>query len=120
MNRKQRRAASKQADAIVPTSGAASADSAVVVPPAEAPKAPAAAPPPDNAILELVRREKPATPAAMVDLLADLFLQGDLAADERKKLVDFAAAGEPKDAERDKRIRETAHALMTMAEFTLA
>jgi hypothetical protein len=76
--------------------------------------------PPDNAVLELVNREKPATPAATVDLLADLFLQGDLDSEERKKLLEFASAGEPKDADRDKRIREIAHALMTMAEYTLA
>jgi hypothetical protein len=71
-------------------------------------------------VLVLVKKEKPATPAATVDLLVDLFLQGDLDSEERKKLLEFASAGEPKDADRDKRIREIAHALMTMAEYTLA
>jgi uncharacterized protein DUF1800 len=89
------------------------------VPPAVASK-PIPPQPPENAITKLIQAEKPATPAAIVELLSDIFLQGDLAPEERKKLIDFIAEGDPKDAVRDSRIRETAHALMTMAEYTLA
>ena len=92
---------------------------ATQVPPAGASK-PGAPAPLENAVAKLIQAEKPATPAATVDLLSDVFLQGDLAPDDRKKLIEFVAEGDPKDAARDARIRETAHALMTMAEYTLA
>jgi hypothetical protein len=99
-----------------PDDGTAATPVFDTVPPAAKP----APLPPDSALVELVRKANAATPADTVDLLADVFLQGDVAPDDRKKLIEFAAASDPKDAERDKRIRETAHALMTMAEYTLA
>jgi hypothetical protein len=67
-----------------------------------------------------LEREKPTTLPAAVDLLSDVFLQGDISPDDRKKLIDFVSHGDPKDADRQRRLREAAHALMTMPEFSLA
>jgi uncharacterized protein (DUF1800 family) len=71
-------------------------------------------------VVAVVRREKAETAAAAVDVLADLFLQGDVDGDTRKKLTAFFAEGDPKDAAWEQRVRETAHALMTLPEYTLA
>jgi len=45
---------------------------------------------------------------------------GDIDADTRKKLTAFLGEGDPKDAAWEQRVRETAHALMTLPEYTLA
>jgi uncharacterized protein (DUF1800 family) len=92
-------------------------------PPVVAPAKPAevsSAPEPASGLVALVQREKATAPAAVVDLLADLLLQGDIDAEARKKLIAFVEDGQPKDAARQQRVRETAHALMTLPEYTLA
>lgn len=70
--------------------------------------------------LNWVKAAKPASPDAMVDLLTEAFLQNDIGADERKRLIDFAAADSPKDVDWDRRCLETAHAVLTTAEYALA
>jgi hypothetical protein len=74
---------------------------------------------PDGIVL-LVENEKATEPAAVVNLLADLLLQGDVAEEMRSKLTAFFAEGKPEKAVWQQRIRETAHALMTLPEYTLA
>jgi hypothetical protein len=68
----------------------------------------------------LVRREKATEPGQVVDLLADLLLQGDLSKAARAKLTAFLADGKPTGKAFDKRIREAVHAIMTMPEYQLA
>jgi Protein of unknown function (DUF1800) len=75
---------------------------------------------PDHGLIDLVRREKAEAPAAILDLLTDLLLQGDVDAETRQKLTAFLGDGDPKDAVWEQRVREAAHALMTMPEYTLA
>jgi hypothetical protein len=87
-----------------------------------APDAPPAAPPAAAAdgIVAIVTQEKIAEPAAVVNLLADHLLQGDIDETTRKKLIAFFAEGKPEKAAWELRVRETAHALLTLPEFTLA
>jgi hypothetical protein len=85
--------------------------------PAAPPVPPPGAPP--SEFDAFVEKEKPDKPEAIVDLLADVFLQSDILPADRKKLIEFVAQGDPKNADRQQRIRETAHALMTMAEYSL-
>jgi uncharacterized protein (DUF1800 family) len=67
-----------------------------------------------------VHREKAEKPADVVQLLLDILLQGDIHKDARAKLEKFLAEGNPKDAQLNWRIRDTAHAIMTMPEYQLA
>src|SRR5262249_22920729 len=67
----------------------------------------------------LVRREEVTEPGQVVDLLADLLLQGDLSKAARAKLTAFLADGKPTGKALDKRIREAVHAIMTMPEYQL-
>jgi hypothetical protein len=90
----------------------------VAAPDVAQPQAPSA--PPDSGVVALLRRENAESPSAAVDLLTDLLLQGDIDAETRKKLTGFFAEGAPKDAVWEQRVRETAHALMTLPEYTLA
>jgi uncharacterized protein (DUF1800 family) len=77
--------------------------------------------PPKRAdIANFVEREKATDPAAVVNLLADLLLQGDIGDDTRKKLTAFVAEGKPEKAAWQQRVHEIAHALMTLPEYTLA
>jgi hypothetical protein len=71
-------------------------------------------------IVGVVEQEKANDPAAIVNLLADLLLQSDVAEDTRKKLTAFLAEGKPEKAVWQQRVRETAHALLTLPEYTLA
>jgi uncharacterized protein (DUF1800 family) len=86
------------------------------------PEKPNAQPPPSPAtgIAALVEREKATAPAATVDLLADLLLQGDLDATARAKFIAFVEDGNPTGTAWQQRVRETAHALMALPEYTLA
>lgn len=59
-------------------------------------------------------------PTRQVALLADLFLQGDIAESTRTRLVDYLQAGSPRDDAWDARIRETLHALLVLPEYHLA
>jgi hypothetical protein len=89
---------------------------------AEGKPAPMPPPPPPPANLDLVRlvrEEKAATPEAAVGVLLDVLLQGDVSPEARAKLVTFLKQGDPKGEERDRRIREVAHMIMTMPEYQL-
>jgi uncharacterized protein (DUF1800 family) len=68
----------------------------------------------------VVHREKAEKPADVVQLLLDLLLQGDIHKDARAKLENFLTDGKPKGADLDWRIRDAAHAIMTMPEYQLA
>jgi hypothetical protein len=74
---------------------------------------------PDD-LVDLINRENVKEPAAVVNLLADLLLQGDVTNDTLAKLTAFFAEGDPKEAVWRQRVRETAHALLTLPEYTLA
>jgi uncharacterized protein (DUF1800 family) len=67
-----------------------------------------------------VHREKADKPAEIVKALLDLLLQGEIEKEARERLEKFIAEGNPKGAGLDWRIRDAAHAIMTMPEFQLA
>jgi uncharacterized protein (DUF1800 family) len=69
---------------------------------------------------DLVREAKLTEPAKIVEYLVDLFLQGDVPASLRAKLIAFVADGQPKENAARRRIREAAHAIMCMPEYQLA
>jgi uncharacterized protein (DUF1800 family) len=71
-------------------------------------------------IAAAVQCEKAGKPAAVVQLLLDLLVQGDIEKEARTNLENFLAAGKPEGAARDWRIRDAAHAIMTMPEYQLA
>jgi hypothetical protein len=75
---------------------------------------------PVGEVVALMRREKAETPAAVIDLIADLLLQGDIDAETRKKLTAFVAQDNPQGPAWDQRVREAAHAVLTLPEYTLA
>lgn len=106
---------------IPPKPAPASATPVVVAEPTEAPS-PAPAELKQNALpfLDWIKAANPASPPALVDLLTAAFLQNDLGSHERKRLIDFAEAGSPKDFDWDRRCLETAHAVLTTAEYALA
>ena len=91
---------------------------AIEAPPAVAPKT--SPPQPRSELNVWVDAQKVTEPAAVVNLLADLLLQGDIAEDTRKNLAAFLAEGKPEKAAWQQRVRETAHALLTLPEYTLA
>jgi uncharacterized protein (DUF1800 family) len=68
----------------------------------------------------VVHREKAEKPADVVQLMLDMLLQGDIHKDARAKLENFLTDGTPKGADLDWRIRDAAHAIMTMPEYQLA
>ena len=76
--------------------------------------------PDGNRLVSLLRKEKRTEPGPAVELLADLFLNGDLAPEARTKLTAFLADGSPKDADWVRRVGEAAHALVTTPEYNLA
>jgi hypothetical protein len=88
--------------------------------PAPAPPGAPAPVEPANALTGLLQREKRTEPGPAVELLAELFLNGDLVPETRAKLVAFLAEGSPKGAEWTRRVGEVAHALVAAPEFTLA
>jgi uncharacterized protein (DUF1800 family) len=111
----------------------ATAGSELKPPPAAAPTAPAVvktadqppskpfeALPSSDGVVAMVEQEKATEPAAVINLLADLLLQNDVADETRKKLTAFLAEGKPEKAVWQQRVRETAHALLTLPEYTLA
>jgi uncharacterized protein (DUF1800 family) len=89
-----------------------------VKPPGNVPAVPQNGPP--EGIVLLVEGEKVTEPAAVVNLLAELLLQGDIAEETRTKLTAFFADGKPEKTAWRQRVCETAHALMTLPEYTLA
>ena len=59
-------------------------------------------------------------PEALVSFYAELLLQADLAPAAQDRLKAFLTEGKPKNYQRDTRIREMIHALLTMPEYQLA
>ena len=59
-------------------------------------------------------------PDALVAFYADLLLQGDITKEARARLTGFLTEGDPEDYERDRRIKEMIHALLTTPEYQLA
>ena len=76
--------------------------------------------PPDEGIVGTAEREKAKEPTAVVNLLSAMLLQSDIDELTRKKLIVFFGEGKPEKAAWQQRVRETAHALLTLPEFTLA
>jgi uncharacterized protein (DUF1800 family) len=68
----------------------------------------------------LVRRENVTEPGKIVDFLVDLLLQSGVSPTARTKLVEYLAQGKPAGTDLNRRIRETAHAIMAMPEYQLA
>ena len=68
----------------------------------------------------LTRRENAADPDRVVDLLVDALLQGDIGKSTREALGRYLSDGKPVKEALNRRIRETAHAIMTMPEYQLA
>src|SRR5262249_43084595 len=71
-------------------------------------------------VAQLVHKAKATEPAAAVDLLLNTFLQGGVGAAVRDKLVAYLGEGNPKGDALDWRLRETAHAILTLPEYQLA
>jgi uncharacterized protein (DUF1800 family) len=68
----------------------------------------------------LARRAKIDDPAKIIGFYADLLLQGDISDAARVRLFKFLTDDNPQDFERDRRIREMIHALLTAPEYQLA
>jgi hypothetical protein len=85
----------------------------------ELPPAPPPTPLSSDGIVGIVEQEKISEPAAVVRLLADLLVQGDVTEETRKRLAAFFADGKPEKAVWQQRVRETTHALLTLPEYTL-
>jgi hypothetical protein len=64
--------------------------------------------------------EKPEGAAAVVDLLLDVYLTGGVEADVRARLIAFVEEGKPTGPALERRVRETVHAILSMAEYQLA
>jgi hypothetical protein len=92
----------------------------IAAPDQPAPQAPAAVPLSSDGIVGIIEQEKATEPAAIINLLADVLLQGDIDEATRKKLSAFFADGKPEKAAWQQRVRETAHALLTLPEYTLS
>jgi hypothetical protein len=105
-----------QANVPQPTTAPVPPPPAAGTPGVQAPDVPGAA----AGVIAVLQRENATAPGAAVDVLADLLLQGDIDAATRQKLVAFVEDGKPKDAAWQQRVREAAHALMTLPEYTLA
>jgi hypothetical protein len=67
-----------------------------------------------------LQRENISDAAEIIRVLGDLFLQGDLRDTARARLIAFVAEGKPQGAALRERIREAAHAILTMPEYQLA
>jgi hypothetical protein len=87
-------------------------------PRAEGPEEPA--PPRSFDPARLLEEERVSRPEDVVHVLLDLYLPGAVRPDAHAKLVAFVAEGEPTGAALDRRVRETVHAVLTMAEYQLA
>jgi hypothetical protein len=78
-------------------------------------------PPPANLdIMAILRAEKATTPEAIIAVLLDALLQGDVAAAAKMDLVAFVKKGNPKGIDLERRAREAAHMIMTMPEYQLS
>jgi hypothetical protein len=70
--------------------------------------------------VRLVQGENANEPDAIVRVLVDAHLQGDISDAARASLKDFMADGNPSGPDWEQRVRETCHAIMTMPEYQLA
>ena len=78
-------------------------------------------PPPETQdVARLVRQAKATKPDEAVGVLLDAFLPGGVADSTRKKLAAFVADGKPAGEALDRRVREAAHAILSMPEYQLA
>ncbi len=68
----------------------------------------------------LIRREKIEDMDQVVDTLVDALLQGDITKNARAGIASYFTDGKPVNESLNRRIRETAHAIMTMPEYQLA
>jgi hypothetical protein len=68
----------------------------------------------------ILDEEKIDHPADVVRVLLDQYLPGGVRPEVRAKLVAFMAAGKPAGPALAQRVRETVHAILTMAEYQLA
>ncbi len=68
----------------------------------------------------VIHEEKVTSAKDIVRLLLDVHLPGGVRPSSQAKLVSFVAAGDPKGAALDRRVRETVHAIMVMPEYQLA
>jgi hypothetical protein len=68
----------------------------------------------------LVRKEGATKPNEIAALLLDLFLQGPVSKPAQANLEKFLSDGKPEKDALDWRIRDAAHAVMTMPEYQLA
>lgn len=94
---------------------------AVPPPPKLPPEPPGSEPEPPEAFDSSIyaRKKKGATPKEIIARLAEQFFPGGINARAATKLEAFLADGNPKDKELNRRIRETAHAMMCMPEYQL-
>jgi uncharacterized protein (DUF1800 family) len=83
-------------------------------------KKPRPTPKPALDVVLSVRAAKLTKPAEIVQHLLDALIQGDIEKDARTKLEKSLADGKPQGEALDWRIRDTAHAIMTMPEYELA
>ncbi len=84
-------------------------------------KMPEEPPPSDGEDVARLTREAKATRADdVVRVLIDALLPGGVADSARTKLTAFVADGKPAGARLDRRVRETAHAILSMPEYQLA
>jgi Protein of unknown function (DUF1800) len=68
----------------------------------------------------LLEEEKATRPEDLVRQLLDLYVPGGVRPDAEAKLVAFIAEGKPTGTVLSRRVREAAHAIMTMPEYQLA
>jgi hypothetical protein len=68
----------------------------------------------------ILREEGASRPGDIVRALLDLYLPGGVRPGMRAKLVAFVADGEPGGFALERRVRETVHAILTLAEYQLA
>jgi len=78
------------------------------------------APPENQDVARLVRQAKATRPEEAVRVLIDAFLPGGVGDSARAKLTAFVADGKPTGAALDRRVREAAHAILSMPEYQLA
>ena len=84
-------------------------------------KMPEEPPPPENVdVARLTRQAKAAKPDEVVRVLIDALLPGGVGDAARTKLTTFVADGKPAGDKLDRRVREAAHAILSMPEYQLA
>jgi uncharacterized protein (DUF1800 family) len=78
------------------------------------------APPEGRDVARLVREAKATKAEDVVRVLVDVFVPGGVADSARAKLVAFTEQGKPTGEALDRRVRETAHAILSMPDYQLA